>query len=63
MFHVKRLIGPGSNPPIATVSKIGHFRINEHLAIDSCGNVSHFIVARNCCMARMLPGEVELVSE
>ena len=38
----------GSNPTIATVSKIGHFRslhddvhcINEYLAIDGGGNVS-----------------------
>ena len=27
------------------------------------GNVSDLVVARNCCMARMLPGEAELVSE
>ena len=25
--------------------------------------VSDLVVARNCCMARMLPGEAELVSE
>ena len=25
--------------------------------------MSDFVVARNCCMARMLPGEAELVSE
>ena len=30
---------------------------------DSGGNVSDLVVARNCCMARMLPGEAELVSE
>ena len=46
--------------PFATVSKIGHFRsphrrpswlrcINEYLAIDSGGNVSDLVVARNCC--------------
>ena len=33
------------------------------LAIGSGGNVSDLVVARNCCMARMLPGEAELVSE
>ncbi len=60
--------------PFATVSKIGHFRslhwrpswlscINEYLAIDSGEHVSDLVVARNCCMARMLPGEAELVSE
>ena len=37
--------------------------INEYLAIDSCGNVSDLVVARNCCVARMLPREVDLVSE
>ena len=58
----------------ATVWTIGHFRslhwrpswlscINEYLAIDSGGNVSDLVFAGNCCMARMLPGEAELVSE
>ena len=37
--------------------------INEYLAIDSGGNVSDLVIARNCCLARMLPGEAELVSE
>ena len=27
--------------------------------IDSGGNVSDLVLARNCCMARMLPGEAE----
>ena len=62
------------DPPFATVSKFWQFRslhwhpgwlscINECLAVDSGGNVSGLVVARNCCMARMLPGEAELVSE
>ena len=41
-------------------------RIREvplNLAIDSGGHASDLIVARNCCMARMLPEEAELVSE
>ena len=37
--------------------------INEYLAIDSGGHVSDLVVARNCCMARMLPGEAAFVSE
>ena len=37
--------------------------INEYLAMASGGNVTDLVVARNCCMARMLPGEAELVSE
>ena len=31
------------------------------MSIDSGGRVSDLVVARNCCMARMLPGEAELV--
>ena len=37
--------------------------IYEYLAIDSGGTVSDLVFAHNCCMARMLPGETELVSE
>ena len=37
--------------------------MNEYLGIDSGGNASDLVVARNCCMSRMLPGEAELVSE
>ena len=37
--------------------------VNEYLAIDSGGYVSDLVLARNCCMARMFPGEAELVSE
>ena len=65
---------PGFESPFATISKIGHFRslhwrpsslscINEYLAIDSGGNVSDLVFARNCSIARMLPGEAELVLE
>ena len=31
--------------------------------MDNGGNVSALALARNCCIARMLPGEAELVSE
>ena len=44
-------------------NSVGSTGINEYLAIDSGGYVSDLVVARNCCMARMLPGEAELVSE
>ena len=37
--------------------------MNEYLAIDSVGHVSDLVFARNCSIARMLPGEAELVSE
>ena len=33
------------------------------MAIDSVGNVSDLVLARNCCLARMPPREAELVSE
>ena len=35
----------------------------EYLAIDSGGNVSDLVLARNWYLARMPPGEAELVSE
>ena len=65
---------PGFESLFTTVSKIGYFRslhwrpsslsgINEYLAIDSGGNMSDLVFARDCCMVRMLPGEAELVSE
>ena len=61
---------PGSNPPLLPFRRLGIFRslhrrpcslscINEYLTIDSGGNVSDFVLARNCCLARMLPGEAE----
>ena len=34
--------------------------INVYLAIDSGGNVSDLVLARNCCLARMLPEEAEV---
>ena len=37
--------------------------INEYLAIDGGGHASDLVVARNCCMTRMLPGEAELLSD
>ena len=38
-------------------------QLYEYLALDSGGNVSDLVVARNSCMARMLPGEYEFVLE
>ena len=37
--------------------------IHEYLALDSGGNMSDLVFARNCCMARMLHRDAELVSE
>ena len=63
---------PGSNPPLLPFRRLGIFRsihrrpcslscINEYLAIDSGGHVSDLVLARNCCLVRMLPGEAENV--
>ena len=72
--RTRNQVSPGSNPYLLPFRKIGHFRslhcgpgslscINEYLAIDSDGHVSDLALTRNCCLARMLPGEAELVSE
>ena len=37
--------------------------VNEYLTTDSGGNVGDLVLAHNCCLARMLSGEAELVSE
>ena len=61
-------------PEFATISKLGRFCslhdapsslscINEYLALNSGGNVSELSSRINCCIARMLPREAELVSE
>ena len=70
--RTRNQVSPGSSPHLLPFRRLGIFIlsidapvdcINEYLAIDSGGNVSDLVVARNCCMARMLPGEAELVSE
>ena len=60
---------PGSNPTLLPFRRLGIFvlsiavpvdsAVNEYLAIDSGGNVSDLVFARNCSIARMLPGEAE----
>ena len=56
---------PGSNPPLLPFRRLGIFRslhrrpcslscINEYLAIDSGGNVSDLVLARNCCLVRYI---------
>ena len=37
--------------------------INEYLAIDSGGNVSDLVFARNCSVARIVSREVDLVPD
>ena len=72
--RTRNQVSPGSNPSLLPFRRLGIFVlsidapcslscINEYLAIDSGGNVSDLALARNCCLARMLPGEAELVSE
>ena len=46
-----------SNYPLLPFQSLGV------LATDGGGDVSDLVVARNCCMARTLPREAELVSE
>ena len=52
---------PGFESPLLPFRRLGMFvlfidapvdsAVNEYLAIDSGGNVSDLVVARNCCMA------------
>ena len=68
-------VSPGSNPPLLPFRRLGIYvlssdapltqlyYINEYLTIDSGAYVSDLVLARNCCLARMLPGEAELVLE
>ena len=66
--RTRNQVSPGLNPPLLPFRRLGIFVlsidapvdcINEYLAIDSGGNVSDLILARNCCLARMLPREAE----
>ena len=58
-------VSPGSNPALLLFRRLGIFvlsidsALNEYLAIDSGGNVSDMVLARNCCLAIMLPGEAD----
>ena len=58
--RTRNQVSPGSNPPLLPFRRLGIFVlsidapvdselcINEYLAIDSGGNVSDLVVARNC---------------
>ena len=71
--RTRNQVSPGSNPSLLPFRKLSfsfspltHLftqLYKRYLAIDSRGNVSDLALARNCCLARMLPGEAELVSE
>ena len=59
--RTRNQVSLGSNPPLLPFGRLSCRLncINEYLAIDSGGHASDLVVARNCCMARMLPGEAE----
>ena len=54
--RTRNQVSPGSNPPLLLFRRLGIF-------VDSGGHVSDLVFARNCSIARMLPGEAKLVSE
>ena len=66
--RTRNQVSPGSNPALLLLRRLGIFvlsigapvdsAVNEYMAIDSGGNVSDLVFARNC-VARMLPGEAE----
>ena len=64
-------MSPGSNPPFASIENWAfsfsplkpQFTQLYKGVPDYGGNMSDLVFARNCCVARMLPGEAELVSE
>ena len=73
--RTRNQVSPCSNHHLLPFRRLGIFVLSidalvdstvlkEYLAIDSGGNVSDLVVARNCCIvARMLSGEAELVLE
>ena len=64
--RTRNQVSPGSNPHLLPFRRLGIFVLFIGAPVDSAvygGHVSDLVVARNCCMARMLPGEAELVSE
>ena len=65
--RTRNQVSPGSNPSLLPFRRLGIFVLSIDAlvdpAIDSGGNVSDLALARNCCLARMLPGEAELVLE
>ena len=69
-------VSPSLNPPLPPFRRLGIFVLSidtpvdsavymsrAYMAIDSGGNVSYLVLAHNCCLARMLCREAELVSE
>ena len=67
--RTRNLESPGSNPTLLPFRSLGIFVLfttpqsTQLYKWVPGGHVSDLVVARNCCMTRMLPGEAELVSE
>ena len=59
--RTRHQVSPGSNPPLLSFRRVGIFVLSINASVDSA--VSDLVLARNCCLARILPGEAELVSE
>ena len=65
--RTRNQVSPDSNPPLLPFRRLGIFVLSidapvdsaEYLAIHSGGNVSDLVFARNCSIARMLPGELD----
>ena len=70
-YRTRNQVSPCSNPALLLFRRLGIFflsigapvdsAVNEYLAICSGGNVNDLVFARNCSVARMLPGEAENV--
>ena len=59
--RTRNQVSPGSNPHLLPFRRLGIFVLSIDASVG--GNMSDLVVARNCSMARMLPGEAELVLE
>ena len=63
--RTRNQVSPGSNPHLVPFRRLGSFVLSidtpvysaeyNSWLIDSGGNVSDLVLARNCCLARMLP--------
>ena len=72
--RTRNQVSPGSNPPLLPFRRLGIFFLSVDAPVhslpyewvtvpDTGGHVSGLVSARNCSIAKMLPGEAELVSE
>ena len=71
--QTRNLVSPGSNPPLLPFRRLGIFVLSMtplftqlYKCVPGYGQwwkCECLVVARNCCLTGMLPGEAELVSE